>query len=50
MMPFSLKNTEATYQRMMSQVFEKQIGRMIKVYIDDIIVKKPDDKDLITHL
>jgi hypothetical protein len=50
MILFRLKNVGVTYQRMMSRVFEKQIGRILKVYIDDMIVKTPEDKDPITYL
>ncbi|XP_061364982.1 uncharacterized protein LOC133308378 [Gastrolobium bilobum] len=38
-MPFGLKNSGATYQRMMNQVFEDQLGKNVEVYIDDMIVK-----------
>ncbi|XP_075499061.1 uncharacterized protein LOC142537427 [Primulina tabacum] len=38
-MPFGLKNAGDTYQRLMSQVFQKQIGRNIEVYVDDILIK-----------
>ena len=38
-MPFSLKNAESTYQRMMTKMFEPQLGRSIEVYIDDMVVK-----------
>ena len=38
-MPFGLKNTESTYQRMMTKMFESQLGRSIEVYIDDMVVK-----------
>ena len=50
MMPFGLKNAGVTYQRMMSQVFKEQIGRILEVYIDDMIVKTPEDKDPVADL
>ncbi|XP_042472438.1 uncharacterized protein LOC122055117 [Zingiber officinale] len=38
-MPFELKNADATYQRLMNKVFRKQIGRNLEVYVDDILIK-----------
>ena len=38
-MPFSLKNAGSTYQRMMTRIFEPQLGKVIEVYIDDMVVK-----------
>ena len=38
-MPFGLKNAGSTYQRMMTRIFEPQLGKIIEVYIDDIVVK-----------
>ena len=38
-MPFGLKNTGATYQRLMNHVFQEYIGKNVEVYVDDIIVK-----------
>ncbi|XP_072052062.1 uncharacterized protein [Arachis hypogaea] len=38
-MPFGLKNAGATYQRLMNRIFEKQIGRNIEVYVDDMVAK-----------
>ena len=38
-MPFSLKNAGSTYQRMMTRMFESQLGKNIKIYIDDMVVK-----------
>nr|GEZ95265.1 reverse transcriptase domain-containing protein [Tanacetum cinerariifolium] len=35
-MPFSLKNAEATYQRLVDKAFQKQIGRNLEVYVDDL--------------
>ena len=38
-MPFRLKNAEATYQRLMNKMFTHQIGRNVQVYVDDMLVK-----------
>ena len=38
-MPFGLKNAGSTYQRMMTRMFEPQLDKSIKVYIDDMVVK-----------
>ncbi|XP_027345697.1 uncharacterized protein LOC113857730 [Abrus precatorius] len=38
-MPFSLKNAGATYQRLMNKIFEKQVGKCMEVYVNDIVVK-----------
>ena len=38
-MPFGLKNAMSTYQRMMIRIFKPQLGKNIKIYIDDIVVK-----------
>ena len=38
-MPFGLKNARSTYQRMMTKMFELQLGRNIEVYINDMVVK-----------
>ena len=38
-MPFDLKNAGFTYQRMMTRMFEPQLGKRIEVYIDDMVVK-----------
>ena len=38
-MSFGLKNTRSTYQRMMTRMFEPQLGKSIEVYIDDMVVK-----------
>ncbi|KAL0319678.1 UNVERIFIED_CONTAM: Transposon Ty3-G Gag-Pol polyprotein [Sesamum radiatum] len=37
-MPFGLKNTGATYQRLVDKKFRPQIGRNVKVYVDDMRV------------
>ena len=38
-MPFDLKNARSTYQRMMTRMFESQLGKNIEIYIDDMVVK-----------
>ena len=38
-MPFSLKNAGSTYQRMMTKMFEPQLGKNVGVYIDDMVVQ-----------
>ena len=39
MMPFSLKNTGATYQRTMTTIFHDMMHREMEDYVDDIVVK-----------
>lgn len=39
-MPFSLKNTRDIYQPWVEKMFKDLIGKTVKVYIDDIIIKK----------
>ena len=46
-MPFGLKNASAMYQRLENQMFSKQIGRNMEVYVDNILVKSKEAK---THL
>ena len=36
--PFGLKNAGSTYQRMMTKMFEPQLGKNVEVYIDDMVV------------
>ena len=46
-MPFGLKNAGATYQRLVNKMFNKQIGRNMEIYVDDMLVKS---KEELTHL
>ena len=46
-MSFGLKNARATYQRLVNKMFNKQIGRNMEVYVDDMLVKS---KEELTHL
>lgn len=49
-MPFGLKNTGATYQRLMNKVFEDQIGRNMEVYMDDMLTKSACADDHVADL
>ena len=49
-MPFELKNAEATYQRLMNKMFAHQIGRNIQVYVDDMLVKSLHEEDHLDDL
>ena len=42
-MPFGLKNAGATYQRMMTRMFQDKIGCTVEVYIDDMVVKSKQE-------
>jgi len=37
-MPFGLKNTGATYQRLMDKVLAPMLGRNVQAYVDDMVV------------
>ena len=41
-MPFELKNAGATYQRMIQTCLEKQIGKTVEAYMDDVVIKTRD--------
>ena len=49
-MPFGLKNTRATYQRLVNKMFRELIGKTMEVYIDDMLVKSLKVIDHIAHL
>jgi hypothetical protein len=49
-MPFGLKNAGATYQWMMQNCLGSQIGRNIKVYIDDVVITTRKEESLISEL
>jgi hypothetical protein len=38
-MTFGLKNAGATYQRAMNYIFRELIGKIVEIYIDDVVVK-----------
>ena len=47
-MPFRLKNAGVMYQRLVNQMFNKQIGRKMEVYVDDMLVKAKKQKLTLT--
>ena len=38
-MTFGLKNVDAIYQRAMNYIFHELIGKIVEIYIDDVVVK-----------
>jgi hypothetical protein len=49
-MSFGLRNADDTYQRCMQHVFGDQIGRTVKAYVDDIVIKTSKADDLVNDL
>ena len=47
-MPFRLKNEGATYQRLVNHMFHPQIGRNVKVYVEDMLVKSAKEMSIWT--
>lgn len=43
--PFGLKNAGGTYQWMMNKVLREEIGDMLEVYMDVMIVKSQEEND-----
>ena len=49
-MPFGIKNAGGMYQRLVNQMFQKQIGTTMEVYIDDMLIKSTTAELHIAHL
>lgn len=49
-MHFKLKNTRATYRSLVNKMFANLIGKIIEVYVDDLLVKGLKTKDNLKHL
>ena len=49
-MSFGLKNAGAIYQRLVNQMFKKQIARNAEVYVDDMLVKSREEEDHLDDL
>ncbi|GJZ14792.1 reverse transcriptase domain-containing protein [Tanacetum coccineum] len=49
-MPFGLKNVGVTYQRLVDRAFQKQIGRNLEVYVDDLVIKSHTEEEIIRDI
>ena len=49
-MPFDLKNTGITYQRLATKMFREEISKSMEVYVDDMQVKSRKKVDHISYL
>ncbi|GJR36598.1 reverse transcriptase domain-containing protein [Tanacetum coccineum] len=49
-MPFGLKNVGSTYQRLVDKAFQKQIGRNLEVYVDDLVIKSHTEEEIIRDI
>ena len=49
-MTIGLKNAGATNQRAMNYIFHKLIGRIIEIYIDDVMIKSKGCKEHLVDL
>ncbi|GJZ22793.1 reverse transcriptase domain-containing protein [Tanacetum coccineum] len=49
-MPFGLKNAGATYQRLVDKVFHDQIGRNLKAYVDDMVIKSTSEEEMLADI
>ncbi|GJX99094.1 reverse transcriptase domain-containing protein [Tanacetum coccineum] len=49
-MSFGLKNTGATYQRLVDEAFKTQIGRNLKAYIDDMVIKSKSKREMLADI
>lgn len=49
-MPCGLKNVGTTYQRLVNQIFAKNINKTMDVYVDDMLVKSLKASNHIKHL
>ncbi|GJX14000.1 reverse transcriptase domain-containing protein [Tanacetum coccineum] len=49
-MPFGLRNAGATYQRLVDKAFHKQIGRNLKVYVDNLVIKIRTEDEIVRDI
>jgi hypothetical protein len=49
-MTFWLKNAGATYQRAINYVFHELIGKIVEIYIDDVVIKSLNHDSHLEHV
>ncbi|GKE89378.1 reverse transcriptase domain-containing protein, partial [Tanacetum coccineum] len=49
-MPFGLKNAGSTYQCLVDKAFQRQIGRNLEVYVDDLDIKSRTEEEIIRDI
>ncbi|GJY09729.1 reverse transcriptase domain-containing protein, partial [Tanacetum coccineum] len=49
-MTFGLKNARAMYQQLVDKAFEKQVGRNLEVYVDDLVIKSHTEAELLRDI
>ncbi|GJW34971.1 reverse transcriptase domain-containing protein, partial [Tanacetum coccineum] len=49
-MPFGLRNAGATYQRLVDKAFHGKIGRNLKVYVDDLVIKSRTEDEVVRDI
>ncbi|GJU71624.1 reverse transcriptase domain-containing protein, partial [Tanacetum coccineum] len=49
-MSFGLKNAGATYQRLVDEAFQSQIGKNLEVYVDDMVVKSRTEREMLADI
>ena len=48
--PLDLKNVGATYQRLVTKIFQPLLGNTMEAYIDDMLMKSEERFDHTKHL
>ncbi|GJX41954.1 reverse transcriptase domain-containing protein [Tanacetum coccineum] len=48
--PFGFKNTGETYQRLVDEAFQSQIGQNLETYVDDMVVKSKFEQEMIADV
>nr|GEV05952.1 reverse transcriptase domain-containing protein [Tanacetum cinerariifolium] len=49
-MTFGLNNIGATYQRVVDSAFQTQLGRNLKAYVDDMVIKSKTERDMVIDI